>query len=400
MARIVVVGAGMAGLTAALRLEQAAHDVLVLEARDRVGGRVHSVRLSNGAVVELGGEWLRTDQEHIVAMADELDVALSPVNVDFTHRDLVGQPSIPPEEHRRVAKLLSAALAELSDEQWASVSAAEFIDAVHDGSVAMDVVRSRVEGSSGVALETVGVEYLDSDYGLGDAEYVRFEDGNQALADAMADRLADVRFGHAVDAISSGGSPSVLVGDQSFTCDAVVMAAPLPVIDDIAFDPPLASDLRAVIDAMQMGTAAKIAAATVSAPPRLARHSERATAWWWTGDGADGTRSVVTGFAGGLRAIEELGTGWFDEIRRTVPEAAFTDDVVSYDWTDDPWARGCYSALGPGHDEMLDAFDVVGPLVWAGEHTRAGGSINGAIASGERAAGFVEQFLQERETVA
>ena len=62
MARIVVVGAGMAGLTAALRLTQARHDVTVLEARDRVGGRVHSVTLSNGEVGELGGEWLSSDQ--------------------------------------------------------------------------------------------------------------------------------------------------------------------------------------------------------------------------------------------------------------------------------------------------------------------------------------------------
>lgn len=62
MARIVVVGAGMAGLTAALRLTQARHDLTVLEARDRVGGRVHSVTLSNGEVGELGGEWLSSDQ--------------------------------------------------------------------------------------------------------------------------------------------------------------------------------------------------------------------------------------------------------------------------------------------------------------------------------------------------
>ncbi len=56
----VVVGAGVAGLTAALRLTQRGHDVTALEAGDRVGGRARSVTLSNGEVGELGGEWLRT----------------------------------------------------------------------------------------------------------------------------------------------------------------------------------------------------------------------------------------------------------------------------------------------------------------------------------------------------
>ena len=79
MARVVVVGAGMAGLTAGLRLTQAGHDVTVLEARDRVGGRVHSVTLSNGAVGELGGEWLRTDQHSVVDLAAEVGVVLNEV---------------------------------------------------------------------------------------------------------------------------------------------------------------------------------------------------------------------------------------------------------------------------------------------------------------------------------
>ena len=83
MARIVVVGAGMAGLTAAFRLTQARHDVTVLEARDRVGGRVHSVTLSNGEVGELGGEWLSSDQVSVIGLADELGIPLTEVGIDL-----------------------------------------------------------------------------------------------------------------------------------------------------------------------------------------------------------------------------------------------------------------------------------------------------------------------------
>ena len=77
MHRIVVVGAGMAGLTAALRLTQAGHRVTVLEAGDRVGGRVRSVTLSNGEVGELGGEWLSSNQRWVVTLAREVGVRLS-----------------------------------------------------------------------------------------------------------------------------------------------------------------------------------------------------------------------------------------------------------------------------------------------------------------------------------
>ena len=88
MARIVVVGAGLAGLTAALRLTQSGHRVTVLEAGDRVGGRVRSVTMSNGEVGELGGEWLSSDQPSVTALAREVGVRLSEVGVDFAKRDL------------------------------------------------------------------------------------------------------------------------------------------------------------------------------------------------------------------------------------------------------------------------------------------------------------------------
>jgi len=76
MAKVVVVGAGMAGLTAALRLSRQSHDVTVLEAQNRVGGRVRSVTLSNGEIGELGGEWIRSDQRSVVSLAHEVDAGI------------------------------------------------------------------------------------------------------------------------------------------------------------------------------------------------------------------------------------------------------------------------------------------------------------------------------------
>ena len=70
---VAIVGAGPAGLTAAYRLQQAGHNVHVLEARDRVGGRTRS-DIMNGAWFEIGGQWVSPDQTALISLLDELDL--------------------------------------------------------------------------------------------------------------------------------------------------------------------------------------------------------------------------------------------------------------------------------------------------------------------------------------
>jgi monoamine oxidase len=73
---VVVVGAGLAGLTAARDLQAAGRSVVVLEARDRVGGRLLNHTFGDGTIVELGGQWIGPSQHRVRALADELGVGL------------------------------------------------------------------------------------------------------------------------------------------------------------------------------------------------------------------------------------------------------------------------------------------------------------------------------------
>ena len=84
-ADVVVVGAGMAGLIAARDLLAANVSVFVLEARNRVGGRLLNHTLKNGAVVELGGQWVGPTQDRVLALAEELGLGLFPTYIEGEH---------------------------------------------------------------------------------------------------------------------------------------------------------------------------------------------------------------------------------------------------------------------------------------------------------------------------
>ena len=93
--RVLVVGAGLAGLTAAHRLQQGGADVTVFEARERVGGRVLSHVFDDGAVGELGGEWIDSSQPSVRLLAEELRLGMLDTGQDFLTRDLIGRDPIP-----------------------------------------------------------------------------------------------------------------------------------------------------------------------------------------------------------------------------------------------------------------------------------------------------------------
>jgi monoamine oxidase len=388
----------MAGLTAALRLTQAGHRVTVLEAGDRVGGRVHSVTLSDGEVGELGGEWLSSDQRRVIALAEEVGVSLSQVGVDFAKRDLMGSPPIAADEHRRVSGVVAAAIESLVEASLLSVD--DLLSDLDDGSDAFAVLRQRIEGSAGVSASSIGVNEIVRDFGIGEATYLRVDGGNEVLARAVAGKLADVRFGQPVKGIeSTEASASVTTGDETIAADGVVVAVPLPMISRLRFDPPLTRAMTTALDRLAMGTATKLVLPTASRPPLLARQSGRATWWCWTGAGADGlARNVVTAFAGTQRAIDAVAGDWPDRLAQAVPEVTVGEDSAFVDWGREEWFRGCYSALGPGDEALLAVFEQEENVVFAGEHTNGSGTIDGAIESGERAAHRLERVLSRRAT--
>src|SRR6266704_1205455 len=113
--RVCVIGAGFAGLAAAAALLDGGAEPVVLEARDRVGGRVHSARLGNGAVVERGAEFIEHDHETLVATAARLGLDLAPTGMSYGDREPRGGLGVTRETLLAEVAKLERLLAERPD---------------------------------------------------------------------------------------------------------------------------------------------------------------------------------------------------------------------------------------------------------------------------------------------
>lgn len=382
---VLVVGAGLAGLVAARDISRQGHEVVVVEARERVGGRVRSHSFADGTVVELGGEWIESSHHAVLGLASELGLSLVDTGQDFSTRDLIGEPPIPEAQHRRLTELLMATVRGTSPPNLEEMSVADVLAEVGDTGPAMRVLRSRLEGTYAVPLSEIGAGGLDGEFGIGDGtRYVRVEGGNDLLAKEMSSGL-DVRLGVAVQRVALHGE-RVVVSTTSgeMAADLAVLAVPLPILREEGFlaEPP--EQLTSSLGMIGMGTAAKVAAATDAPPPMFRRQDPDIPAWYWTGASSDGsTRRAVTGFAGTHRGASTLIAEAKTRLSAAAPDVAFSGQLVSADWGSDPWARGCYTAIGPGKRNHLKVLARPwGRVVFAGEHVNGSGTIDGAVRSG------------------
>jgi len=394
--QVIVVGAGVAGLVAARRLADRGIDVLVLEARDRVGGRLWSHHMPNDEIVELGGEWISTTQTAVMGLANRLGLELIDTGMDFISRDPVGGPTIAVEEHERLARLLADRMLEIGPLRLSSMSAEEVLDGIGDTGPAASILRSRLQGTAGAALGSIAAAEIGEEFGIGDdGSYVRIDGGNDRLATALVPGL-DVRLDlEAISIRQTAQDVTVETVDEAFFASAVVLAIPLGVLKRLRFDPQLPDEVSQVLGSLRMGVGIKIAMATAEPPPMFRRQDTDMPAWYWTGLGRSGSvRRAVTGFAGSEAGVAPLRANVMFRLARAAPEAIFDGAPVVADWGSDPMAGGCYSLVGPGQRATLEVLSrPAGRVFFAGEHVNGSGTIDGAIRSGDFAADLVSFSL-------
>jgi monoamine oxidase len=398
---VVVVGAGLAGLSAARVLSRAGEAATVLEARDRVGGRVHSVRLSNGAVAELGAEWIMEGDSALRNLAGELGIGLAEAGIDYILREARGPLAASIEEQEEALEVARDARAGLSPQEERGLSLGAFLDALPLSERQLATLRARLQGTTSTELDRVTLRITEAEraFHTGSGTYFRAVEGNQDVADSMARELPDVRLGTVVEALEQDGSAvSVRGKDVEIRARAAIVAVPPPIAARLAFRPGLPGEQARALAELPMGVASKLAAAAEEPPSLRALQDVEIPYWCWAARGSDSeeARPVVPAFAGSRSAQEKLRAAsgdpavWMERLRKLNPDVRFSGEVVLKTWADDAFARGSYSAFD---DRSWDRIPLlsrsVGRIAFAGEHTAAPhdyGTMNGAILSGLRAA--------------
>ncbi|MFI7171156.1 flavin monoamine oxidase family protein [Rhodococcoides fascians] len=419
----VVVGAGISGLTAARILHRAGHRVVVLEARDRIGGRVHTLR-TDGQILDVGASWVHGIDNN--PLADAIQAFGIPTN-EFTVGSF--QPDGRPIAYyspngRRLSEDEVASFASdvhVVDELLAATIATSTLGTSYGDAVNSTVKRlawdpdriervreflgHRAEEQLGVDQGMLDAHGLDDDAIEGDE--VVFPEGYDRLAVCLADGL-DVRLGHEVTRIAWGSnSCSVETLTETFSADHIVVTVPIGVLKSptLLIEPPLPHPVSTALDGLQMNAFEKVFLQFPHAfwdeDVYAIRQQGEAGRWWhsWYDVTVPQGLPTLLTFAAGpcAQTIRQwsdarIAESVLDALRGLYGERVISPQRVHVTrWQDDPFSRGAYSYPAVGsrpsdHDHL--STPVGGVLHLAGEATWTDdpSTVTAAFLSGHRAA--------------
>lgn len=430
----IVVGAGVAGLTAARRLVAAGRSVIVLEARDRIGGRIwthHEPSL--GVPVELGAEFVHGAAPEIRGLAR--DAAIPIVTVagsgwtssadglddrgEFWER--IGRVLGRLDASRTADRSFADALSAMKGLGAAARAAALAYVSGYEAADSADISeRSLAAGASGHDADGGGTGRVLGGYD----RLVRALAAPPAPPVVVGAAVTRVRWRRGEVVVSAGSADGR--ADREFTAHAAVITLPLGVLTvppgepgHVAFDPPLPGAAARAVAGMAMGGAVRVALQLDEPIWMSARVAGRARGRtlhdlsflssgldvpfpvWWTQYPIDAP--LLVGWRGGPRAwalcrqsrdeVVQDAVRSLAKILGTAPRAVrrHLRDAFTHDWCNDPFARGAYSyrRVGGAAAGAALARPIDGTLYFAGEHTAdlgLVGTVDGAMRAGERAA--------------
>ena len=301
--KVAVIGAGFAGLAAAERLAEQGHEVIVLEARDRVGGRVRSRTLANGAPVEMGAEFVTEGYEVLPATARRLDIDLVPMGISFGDREPRGGGRVDRAQLLADGERVAAAVAAGEGD---GLSVAQLLDRLPIAQGSRELIACRIAVSYAHPAERVAASAVrDVAHLFEQVETHRLAGGNDGIARALA-RGLDVRLSSPVTTVDHGADSIVLDGE--LRADACVVAVPAHA--PVEFRPALPDWKLNALRRVVYGQAAKLFVPLTAPAPPSAVMSVPGRFWTWTATGEHGAvLPVLNSFAGSGPALERLVAG-------------------------------------------------------------------------------------------
>ena len=420
--RVIVVGAGFAGLTAARQLQTDGYEVVVLEAQEKIGGRANT-DVSLGANVDLGASWLHGGpgnplkaiakhhgitsfgSDYSNGLLFQNDVAgAAPTEI----ADVVSGPVSEELEAAISGPLLKLVAARTAGLEVSNVSMEDVFARMEAGgatSLALKVQRLLLESYAASPLGDLGIAaaLTESVTGSDQDSAEQFVTGGMSKLLAVVAGKLDVRFGAKVDQIDySPTGCRVIVGESSFAADAVIVTTSIGVIKtgSLKFNPRLPEVHQRALNFLDMGTMNKVALKfpRASWPDKdFFFVSGALCSSFWNLDRYAGA-PILVGLAGGPRALQLEGMSVDERVGRTLqdlraalgplPEPA---GALTTAWLSNPHTLGAYSRMNPGASglerEVLSQ-PIASRVFLAGEaiHSTDPSTVHGAYWSGLRAA--------------
>jgi len=425
--KVAIVGLGFAGLRTAMILESMGLDVVLLEARDRIGGRAFTFSPEEGIKFEAGGEWIDGDHNRVLSLASEL--GLAPMNslewpkLVVYHGQQTSEAELwsdALEDELRVDSIARNLCSELASPPWRNVKQRDwdnqklssFIDSHAHSPRGKWWVNARIRSDEGDDLEKIGLlgwlvgyqHYVQREMDVMSA--YRFPFGTSDACNRMLAKIkCEPQFNFVLKRVRHSNDSVKLESETgSVTVDRVILTLPPPALERVIFDPPLPAAKRCAIEACELSPAIKV--------------SWQFSDFWWrkrqwggsmlcdsslqqTWDGSIGKVPILSAYICGETArkwsrdpsaVSEL----LEELTVIFPEAKkyFVQGWI-HDWGADQFSLGAFSHLAPGY--VLENMEhIAGPenrIHFAGEHTATWtGFIEGALESAERVAAEVTQI--------
>jgi monoamine oxidase len=400
--KLLVIGAGLSGLVAAHEVQRVGHQVVVLEARDRVGGRVFTLHegLADGQYADVGAEMIYHGQDNIARLCAENNLELTTeFSLGTDTPDIIFQGQrLSPDASHELAEELRAAVREVPPGHYETV--AQWLRRARLSDGAEMLLEAIAQGTPAAPLRFADSQELNVELSWGKG-YRKIRGGNDSLPRALAGGL-DIRLNQTVRTVRHGAAGVTVETDHdTFSADRVLVTVPGPLVSELGFDPVLpAEKVRALLQ-LRYGNGTRM----------IAQYAERDEVRQAIGLGCftdrmpgyimeqtmqqSGDHIVISGLAAGdvepaLMDEQQVLDSFDETISLAVGRPIKRVFGFVKNWTKDPLTRAVVRApMGDQRETVLPEIrrPIENRVFFAGEHTddRVGpGGMEGAIKSAYR----------------